>query len=267
MGRRGRPGERRTENGEQSAPTGRRINRRSVRRAFIVRSCISCISCWSSWGVLMARRRRAGGAGESGSLEAWMLGSLAFSLYNYFACRPLVGRSVLRGRGRFGPLGLHALFSVLQGAKAPFPCRGVGQCPTAKLPSLQTSKLPVERPAGGSRPLIGSNRRNRRFLLRVPSWFFVFLAVEGLALWACTVIAAQRSASSPPKAAARASTSVAPPSLQASKLPSSVLRALRVLPKTFHFLPLASPVARLPRALFSVLCSLFSVLCSLFSVL
>ena len=25
------------------------------------------------------------------------------------------GRSVLRGRGRFGPLGLHALFSVLQG--------------------------------------------------------------------------------------------------------------------------------------------------------
>ena len=45
-----------------------------------------------------------------------MLGSLAFSLYNYFACRPLVGRSVLR-----------FLFSVLQGAKAPFPCRGVGQ--------------------------------------------------------------------------------------------------------------------------------------------
>ena len=150
-----------------------------------------------------------------------MLGSLAFSLYNYFACRPLVGRSVLRslfsgarqrpfvarlsrvlftvfcflfsgarqrpfvalvacsvhcflfsvlrgasaplcrplvrsvlrGRGRFGPLGLHALFSVLQGAKAPFPCRGVGQRPTSNrqsvnLPSSQSplcSLCPFER--------------------------------------------------------------------------------------------------------------------------
>ena len=52
------------------------------------------------------------------------------------------------------------------------------------------------------------------------SWFFVSLAVEGLALWACTVIAAQRSVSSPPRAAARASTSGAPPSIQASKHPS-----------------------------------------------
>ena len=94
----------------------------------------------------MARRRRAGGAGESGSLEAWMLGSLAFSLYNYFACRPLVGRSVLRGRGRFGPLGLHALFSVLQGAKAPFPCRGVGQRPTP----LQSAKIPFVNLCGPS---------------------------------------------------------------------------------------------------------------------
>ena len=68
-------------------------------------------------------------------------------------------------------------------------------------------------PAGGSRPLIGSNRRNRRFPLRcalcVPLWFFVFF-----------VGAAQRSTSSPPEAAVRAFTSVAPPSLQASKLPS-----------------------------------------------
>ena len=61
-----------------------------------------------------------------------MLGSLAFSLYNYFACRPLVGRSVLR-----------SLFSVLQGAKAPFPCRGVGQRPTAlQSTNLQISQLP-----------------------------------------------------------------------------------------------------------------------------
>ena len=66
--------------------------------------------------------------------------------------------------------------------------------------------------------------RNLRFHLRcalcVPSWFFVSLAVEGLALWACTVVAAQRSVSSPPRAAARAFTSVAPPNFQASKLPS-----------------------------------------------
>ena len=33
-------------------------------------------------------------------------------------------------------------------------------------------------PAGGSRPLIGFNRRNRRFLLRVSSWFFVVLCVS-----------------------------------------------------------------------------------------
>ena len=68
-----------------------------------------------------------------GCLEVWKFGFLVVQL-NYFACRPLVGRSVLRGRGRFGPLGLHALFSVLQGAKAPFPCRGVGQRP---IPSNQ----------------------------------------------------------------------------------------------------------------------------------
>ena len=34
---------------------------------------------------------------------------------------------------------------------------------SSKPPSFQTSKLPIVRPAGGSRPLIGSNRRNRRF--------------------------------------------------------------------------------------------------------
>ena len=33
--------------------------------------------------------------------------------------RALVARSVLRGRGRFGALRLHALFSVLRGASAP----------------------------------------------------------------------------------------------------------------------------------------------------
>ena len=66
----------------------------------------------------------------------------------------------LRGRGRFVPSGLHALFSVLWGGNA-------------------------------------------------APWFFVLF-----------VISVQRSASSPPKAAVRASTSVAPPNFQASKLPN-----------------------------------------------
>ena len=52
-----------------------------------------------------------------------MLGSLAF--------------------GRFGPLGLHALFSVLQGAKAPFPCRGVGQRPTSSNTNFQSANFPI----------------------------------------------------------------------------------------------------------------------------
>ena len=49
-------------------------------------------------------------------------------------------------------------------------------------------------------------------ILCVPLWSFVFLAVEGLALWACTVIAAQREAC---------------PNLQASKLPSFHANRLR----------------------------------------
>ena len=102
----------------------------------------------------MARRRRAGGAGAVGSLEAWMLGSLV-SLHNdcFVARLPRALFSVFCGRGRFGPLGLRALFSVLQGAKAPFPCRGVGQRPTSNrqsvnLPSSQSplcSLCPFER--------------------------------------------------------------------------------------------------------------------------
>ena len=94
---------------------------------------------------------------------------------------------------------------------------------------LQASKplnfqASLERPACASTPLICNKSVKSALPLRralcVPLWFFVFLAVEGLALWACTVIAAQRSVSSPPRAAGRAFTSVAPPSLQASKLPS-----------------------------------------------
>ena len=61
---------------------------------------------------VMARRRRAGGAGAVGSLEAWMLGSLV-SLHNdcFVARLPLALFSVFCGLGSFGPLGLPALFS------------------------------------------------------------------------------------------------------------------------------------------------------------
>ena len=44
--------------------------------------------------------------------------------------------------------------------------------------NLRNLRFPFWRPAGGSRPLIGFNRRNRRFLLRVSSWFFVVLCVS-----------------------------------------------------------------------------------------
>ena len=205
MGRRGRPGERSvqarrakpstaTENGEQSAPTGRRINRRSVRRAFIARSCISCISCISCW-----------------SSQSY-LGKLPAKTPVCFLLHDAVGPI-----GHIGPLG-------------------------RRLTPLYTT--PYRRPAGA-----------------FCSPFSV--AVEGLALWACTVIAAQRSASSPPKAAARASTSVAPPSLQASKLPSFsgvsfVLFVFSPKHSTSSHRPHPSRACR-------ALCSLFSVHCSLFS--
>ena len=156
MGRRGRPGERRTERagakrqtfhgyGEQSAPTGRRINRRSVRRAFIARSCISCISCiscWSSWGVLMARRRRAGGCRENFSLP-----------------------------------GCGAAPHSLQSANS--------QSSYRRALARQKSALICEicvfytgSPAGGSRPLIGSNRRNRRFPCQSSCAFVVLRALR-----------------------------------------------------------------------------------------
>ena len=92
------------------------------------------------WHVADVPRGR--GKWKFGSLDAWKFGFLVVQLFRLSpAC------------GRFGPLGLHALFSVLQGAKAPFPCRGVGQRPTSNrqsvnLPSSQSplcSLCPFER--------------------------------------------------------------------------------------------------------------------------
>ncbi len=82
-----------------------------------------------------------------------------FRRYRRFRRSPASGR-------RTKPLCLQVGTSqtCLRRAGGVSPCRGVGQRPTkpAKLPSFQTSKLPILRPAGDSRPLIGSNRRNRR---------------------------------------------------------------------------------------------------------
>ena len=151
------------------------------------------------------------------------------ALHNDFAGRPAgaTGESVVRGGG------------------LPKPKRGVRSPPRPYRPPGRTCALRARtaRPhrllcvlcvlcdfqlfwqsACASTPLICNKSAKSAVPLRralcVPLWFFVSLAVEGLALWACTVIAAQRPASSPPKAAARASTSGAPPSLQTSKPPS-----------------------------------------------
>ena len=78
---------------------------------------------------------------------------------------------------------------------------------TAKPPSCVRQHAPNLQKSVRYRKVFLAKRRNN---LRFPFWqSFVSL-----------VIAAQCSASSPPKAAVRASTSVAPPILQASKLPS-----------------------------------------------
>ena len=94
----------------------------------------------------------------------------------------------------------------------------------ARLPGALFSVLcsPFSGAALAAPPLPGRgaapHSQSANLLISNQPIFFVSLAVEGLSLRACTVIAAQRSVSSPPRAAARASTSVAPPSLQASKL-------------------------------------------------
>ena len=54
------------------------------------------------------------------------------------------GRSVLRGRGRFGASRLHALFSVLRGASAPF----AAQCPVS---SPLTASAEKQAPTGDGR--------------------------------------------------------------------------------------------------------------------
>ena len=131
----------------------------------------------------------------------------------------------------------------------------------AKPPSLQTSKLPIARPAcastplicpksvksavsysgspaGGSRPLICFNLRNRRFShsgsLQQDNWCAQpnfqtsklpnFQSNRRFLYSGSPALAMQRPLSSPPRAAARDSTSVAPPSLQTSKPPNFLLK-------------------------------------------
>ena len=85
-----------------------------------------------------------GGRGKwkLGSLEAWRLGFLGGAPPHTLQLlrRALVARSVLRGRGRFGPPGLHALFSVLRGGiSRPTPAGAWGSAP--HLPISQSANL------------------------------------------------------------------------------------------------------------------------------
>ena len=178
----------------RSAPAGRRQSRCAKRRQ--PPSYRSYTSYWSYRVVLW---HVADVPGVQGRVEVWKLGCLEVWLSR---CTTIVWLSrcttispvarlsgvlfsVFCSRGRFGPLGLHAPFSRAR-----------------RRPS----------PAGvwGSAPHLSNQLISQ--ILCVPLWSFVFLAVEGLALWACTVIAAQREAC---------------PSLQASKLPSFHANRLR----------------------------------------
>ena len=114
---------------------------------------------------------------------------------------------------------------------------------TAKPPSCVRQHAPNLQKSVRYRKVFLAKRRNN---LRFPFWqSFVSL-----------VIAAQCSVSSPPKAVARASPSVAPPSLQTSKLPSFSGRPScpSCSPQNIPHPPSAPPVAPQGRSLFSVLC-------------
>ena len=126
------------------------------------------------------------GEGKFGSLDAWKFGILVVKLFHLSpACRAFCSPWPWKV-WPFGPAR-----SVLRspGAKAPLPCRGVGQRPTPSNhpippitqnlcvlcgsseplwvprsvgPSFQTSKLPIQRPACASTPLICSKSVNYR---------------------------------------------------------------------------------------------------------
>ena len=90
-----------------------------------------------------------------GQLEVWKLRGLEAWL-SHCVPSPFVapqGRSVLRGRGRFVPSGLHAPFSVLRGALArPFPLPGCGAGPhqerqSANQPISQSANQPISQSA------------------------------------------------------------------------------------------------------------------------
>ena len=91
----------------QECPCGATANRSAERR-----QPPSYMSYWSYSSYRVVLWHVADVPGVQGQLEAWMLGSLV-SLHNdcFVARLPRALFSVFCGRGRFGPLGLHALFS------------------------------------------------------------------------------------------------------------------------------------------------------------
>ena len=87
-----------------------------------------------------------------GQLEVWKLRGLEAWL-SHCVPSPFVapqGRSVLRGRGRFVPSGLHAPFSVLRGASAPLPPAGVWGGAPPRTPISQSAKF-WDFPGAGAR--------------------------------------------------------------------------------------------------------------------
>ena len=134
-----RPGERKTENGERNARQAR-DGRSSVTMPSLQVANLPIVRPARHLRCLMARRRRAGGAGRTSP------------------CRG-VGQRPTPSNQRISQSANQPIFFV----SLVVPC---GLCGKTHWQS-----------AGGSRPLIGSNLRNLRFphsgSLCVPSWFFV----------------------------------------------------------------------------------------------
>ena len=90
------------------------------------------LSYMSYWSYRIVLWHVADVPGVQGRLEVWKFRGLEVWLCTTACPSRACARSVLRGRGRFGPLGLHALFSVFRSpgrACAPLPLPGCGAAP------------------------------------------------------------------------------------------------------------------------------------------
>ena len=129
----------------------------------------------------------------------------------------LCGRRRVAQRLRLSPAG--AFLSPWPWEVGPFgPARSVprslGRASAPISPKRGVRSPPCSyRPPGRTCALRARTARPLRRLLCVSLWFFVFLAVEGLSLRACTVSAAQREAC---------------PNFQASKLPFKICDSVEI---------------------------------------